>query len=385
MASNGNFHLNGLISVVESKKIRVALLAGGNSSEREVSLAGAREVEKALNKARYEVQRYDPAIDLARLVTDAGAGAIDVAFIILHGSLGEDGAIQGLLDLLAIPYQGSGVLGSALAMDKNLTKELYRQAGLKVPTWEMAVWADLADSNRLFKRLFERLSLPLVVKPVHQGSSLGISIVDGPGELLTALKRAFALDEQVMVEQFVVGRELAGGVLGNAELTALPIVEIIPGADFRFFNYQAKYQPGASREICPANLTPEINAEAQRVACLAHRVLRLRGYSRTDMILAEGGLYVLETNTIPGMTTTSLLPRAAAAYGLSFGALLDRLLALALEDVSASSRGFVTPTLPPQKRGHTIKPASRETGWEQDKVVRSASQGVGGMAGKSTS
>jgi len=318
--------------MTKQEKIRVALLAGGRSGEREVSLAGAAEVEKALDLTRYQVRRYDPATDLARLAADAAPGpdgcpGIDVAFILLHGPLGEDGTVQGFLDLLEIPYQGSGVLGSALAMDKDLAKQLYRLAGLRVPAWEMAVAADRDDP----RRLLARLPLPVVVKPVRQGSSLGMSIVDREEELVPALERAFAFDDQVMVEQFIRGRELTGGVLGNRELTALPIVEIIPNKTFRFFDYQAKYQPGASREICPAELPPEIAAEARRCACLAHRALRLRGYSRTDMILAADGLYILETNTIPGMTPTSLLPQAAAAAGLGFGALLDRLLELALE------------------------------------------------------
>lgn len=311
--------------MTQQAKIRVALLAGGKSGEREVSLAGAVGVEKALDHARYLVRRYDPATDLARLAAEADQ--IDVAFILLHGPLGEDGTVQGFLDLLDIPYQGSGVLGSALAMDKDLAKQLYRQAGLRVPAWEMAVPADQADPGRLLTDL----PLPLVVKPVRQGSSLGMSIVDQPEELAPALGRAFAFDQQVMVEQFIAGRELTGGVLGNAELTALPLVEIIPGENFRFFDYQAKYQPGASREICPAELDPEIAAQARDWACRAHRALRLKGYSRTDMILAADGLYVLETNTIPGMTPTSLLPQAAAAHGLPFGALLDRLIQLALE------------------------------------------------------
>lgn len=306
--------------------IEVALLAGGKSGEREVSLAGAAGVEKALAGSRYRLRRYDPATDLTRLAADAAT--IDVAFVLLHGTLGEDGTIQGFLDLLGIPYQGSGVLGSALAMDKDLAKELYRLAGLRVPAWEMAREADIAEP----RRLLALLSPPLVVKPVRQGSSLGMSIVDAEEELAPALATAFAHDSQVMVEQFVAGRELTGGVLGNDELTALPVVEIIPGEQYRFFDYQAKYQPGASREVCPAELPPAVAAQVQDWACRAHRVLRLKGYSRTDMILAADGLYVLETNTIPGMAPTSLFPQAAAAHGLDFGALLDHLLQLALED-----------------------------------------------------
>lgn len=312
--------------MTKQAKIEVALLAGGKSAEREVSLSGAAGVEKALAGSRYRLRRYDPATDLPRLAADAAS--IDVAFVLLHGTLGEDGTIQGFLDLLGIPYQGSGVLGSALAMDKDLAKELYRLAGLRVPAWEMARPADIAEPHRLLALL----SPPLVVKPVRQGSSLGMSIVDAEEELAPALETAFAHDDQVMVEQFVAGREVTGGVLGNDQLTALPVVEIIPGEQYRFFDYQAKYQPGASREVCPAELPPAVTAQVQEWACRAHRVLRLKGYSRTDMILAADGLYVLETNTIPGMTPTSLFPQAAAAHGLDFGALLDRLLQLALED-----------------------------------------------------
>lgn len=306
------------------KKIRLALIAGGKSGEREVSLAGANGVEKALNPEKYEVRRYDAATDLARLAADAGK--IDAAFVLLHGPLGEDGTMQGFLDLLGIPYQGAGVLGSALAMDKNLAKILYKQAGLTVAAWEMAEPEDQENPRRLLKHL----SLPVVIKPIRQGSSLGMSVARNEEELAQGLAKAFAFDSEVMVEEYVRGREITVGVLGNKEITALPIVEIIPGEEFAFFDYQAKYQPGASREVCPADLPPEVTAKAQEIALAAHRVLQLKGYSRTDMIVAGDSIYVLETNTIPGMTPTSLLPQAAAAHGLSFPALLDRLIELAL-------------------------------------------------------
>lgn len=307
------------------EKMRIALIAGGRSGEREVSLAGAGEVEKALDREKYAVRRYDPATDLARLAADAPS--LDMAFILLHGPLGEDGTMQGFLDLLGLPYQGSGVLGSAIAMDKNLAKILYRQAGLTVAPWEMACPEDATAPERLLAVL----SLPLVVKPIRQGSSLGMSIAHDRDSLAAGLEKAFAHDSKVMVEQYVRGREITGGVLGNRELEALPIVEIIPGEGHAFFDYQAKYQPGASREVCPADLPATVSAEAQRIALAAHRALQLEGYSRTDMIVAEDAIYVLETNTIPGMTPTSLLPQAAAAHGLPFPALLDRLIALALE------------------------------------------------------
>lgn len=306
------------------KKIKVALLAGGRSGEREVSLRGAEEVSKALDPEKYEVRRYDPATDIVKLAVDAHE--LDVAFILLHGILGEDGAVQGFLDLLDLPYQGSGVLGSALAMDKDLAKTIYRTNGLPTPDWLMAEPADAQNS-----RLIDQLGLPLVVKPVRQGSSIGMSIAHNAADLAAGINLAFEHDREVIVEQYLTGREITVGVLGNRELSALPLVEIIPGQEHPFFNYQAKYQAGASREICPADLEPEIAQTAQRYAIEAHKALKLRGYSRTDMIVNDRGTFLLETNTIPGMTPTSLLPQAAAAAGLSFAALLDRLLTLALE------------------------------------------------------
>lgn len=307
------------------KKLRLALLAGGKSGEREVSLKGAEEVAKALDPGKYEVRRYDPATDLALLATDADQ--LDAAFILLHGPFGEDGTVQGFLDLLNIPYQGSGVLGSAIAMDKNLAKVLYRNNGLKVPEWHMAGKEDIDSPGKILGDL----GLPLVIKPVNQGSSLGMTIARSEDEITEGLKKAFAIDHQVMVEEFIEGREITGGVLGNSELTPLPLVEIIPGDQYEFFDYEAKYQPGASTEICPAEIDEPLTIRAQQCALTAHRALQLQGYSRTDMIVSGDDIYVLETNTIPGMTSTSLLPQAAAAAGLDFGALLDRLIELAME------------------------------------------------------
>lgn len=307
-------------------KIQLALLAGGKSAERAVSLNGAREIERALDPDKYEVHRYDPATDLARLVMDAPK--LDVAFILLHGLFGEDGTVQGFLDLLGLPYQGSGVLGSALAMNKQIAKQMYQNAGLPVPESTLVTMADLENPDVI---LAEH-PLPLVIKPIHQGSSLGMSIARNRDDFIAGVRTAFQFDSEVMAEQYLPGREITVGVIGNTQLKALPLVEIIPGESHPFFNYEAKYQAGASKEICPAVVDPNLAEKAKEYGIRAHKSLHLRGYSRTDMIIHQDQLYLLETNTIPGMTPTSLLPQAAAAYGLPFAALLDELLELALED-----------------------------------------------------
>lgn len=309
-----------------SKKIQLALIAGGKSGERDVSLAGAKGIMAALDTEKYDVFQYDPATDLSKLAADAEK--LDVAFILLHGLLGEDGTMQGMLDLLGLPYQGSGVLGSAMAMDKDIAKKMYQVVGLPVADYYMAGPAD-SDTPQ---HISQKLGFPLVVKPIRQGSSLGMSLVHTDEELGAGIKLAFTYDDEVMVEQFVKGREITVGVIGNDEVVPLPLVEIIPGEDFSFFDYTAKYTPGATTEICPADVDGEVWRKAQEYGVVAHKALKLRGYSRTDMIFNEAGdLFVIETNTIPGMTPTSLLPQAAKEYGLDFSALLDRLLELAME------------------------------------------------------
>jgi D-alanine-D-alanine ligase len=306
-------------------KLRLALIAGGKSSEREVSLKSGSQVFQALNKDKYDIRRYDPLADLERLVREAGE--LDAALIIMHGRGGEDGSMQGLLDLLEIPYQGSGVLASALAMNKELSKAVYQLAGLQVPA-ALAFHRHKAPSPQ---EIQAKLGLPVVIKPVNEGSSIGISKAPTFEALKTGLAAAFALDNRVLVEEFIQGTEVTGGVLGNAKLQALPLVEIIPTDKYDFFDYEAKYLPGASHEICPARLAPEMTKRAQECALIAHQALGCRGYSRTDMMIREQDIYVLETNTIPGMTATSLFPQGAKAAGIEFPDLLDTLIALARE------------------------------------------------------
>ena len=308
-----------------TKKLTIALLSGGVSSEREVSLNSGRQVYEALDKDKYNVLRYDPQSDLPRLIAEAPG--IDAALIILHGAYGEDGTVQGLLDLLGIPYQGSGVLGSAVAMNKLAAKRLYQQAGLPIPDFIIA----RRGSRLEHEDAVQRLGLPLVVKPVVGGSSVGVTIVRSPQELDCALETAYVHDPCALIETCIQGTEITGGVIGNDDLEALPIIEIIPDSNHPFFTYEAKYKAGATQEICPARIDAELTAKAQRLAMEAHRTLFCRGYSRTDMMLRERDIFILETNTIPGMTATSLLPQAAQKAGMDFGRLLDRLIALSLE------------------------------------------------------
>jgi len=307
------------------KKLCLALLSGGTSPERAVSLNGGDMVFAALDKSRYDILRIDPKDDLALLV--AKAREIDVAFVLLHGANGEDGTIQGLLDLLGIPYQGTGVLGSALAMNKLAAKRMYIQQGLPVPDYAVCSRADMGR----VEQMGEGIGYPIVVKPVVGGSSVGMSIVDEPGNLALALEKALEQDETVLLERCIQGMEITGAVLGNRELVALPLVEIVPGGEHKFFDYEAKYQPGASQEICPARLSRELTQSAQALAKACHKALFCKGYSRTDMMVDKDGIWILETNTIPGMAPTSLLPQAAKQAGISFSALLDRLIDLALE------------------------------------------------------
>ncbi len=306
-------------------KKTIALLCGGISSEREVSLKSGEQVLQSLDKSKYEVRRYDTQIDLPRLVAEAKQ--IDAALIILHGPYGEDGTVQGLLELLDIPYQGAGVLGSALAMNKLAAKQLYERAGIPVPPYVVARRNDAVSAEQLV----QRLGLPLVVKPAVGGSSIGMSIVRAADQIPQALTKAFDQDGTILVESYIKGIEITAGVLGNDNLEALPLIEIVPDAKHEFFDYVAKYTAGATQEICPARISPALTEKAQSYARMAHQALFCKGYSRTDMMLRGDDIFVLETNTIPGMTRTSLLPQAAQVAGISFSQLLDRLIELGIQ------------------------------------------------------
>ena len=311
-------------------KIRVAVVAGGWSSEREVSLSSGRTVVDHLPRDKYVVIFYDPLTELDTLIRDKGR--IDVAFPVLHGRFGEDGCIQGLLRILGIPFVGSSVLASALAMNKKVAKEMYKAVGLDVPKDILVRNGDPLDPERIIAELGERV----MVKPAVEGSSYGISLCQGEQEIRAGIERALELDDEVLVEEYLAGSEVTCCVLGRRELEVLPLIEIRPGPSYPFFTYEAKYEPGASEEICPAPLDQDTWERVVDMGKAAHRALRCRVWSRTDMIISDNRIAVLETNTIPGMTPNSLFPKAAKAAGISLSELVDKLVQLALEESADS-------------------------------------------------
>jgi D-alanine-D-alanine ligase len=317
-----------------TKKITVALLSGGISTERKVSIKSGNQVFKALDKSKYDILRYDPKTDIARLIADAAN--IDVALIILHGNYGEDGTVQGMLDLLKIPYQGSGTLGSSVAMNKLASKRLYEHACIPVPAYLSFQSSDAINPNECI----EKLGLPMVVKPVTGGSSIGMTIAKTRRTLTSAIKKAFLYGDTILIEEYIKGTEITGGVIGNHTMESLPIVEIVPSRKHAFFDYEAKYLKGESLEICPARISQDIARKAKDLAVKSHRALFCNGYSRTDMMIRGEDIFVLETNTIPGMTPVSLLPLAAKTAGMNFTQLLDRLIELALEQKKKTKRSI---------------------------------------------
>ncbi len=335
--------------------MNVTILLGGTSSERDVSLASGLRIAHALRQTGHAVTCVDPALgELPRseedslrtagvvkrepptrealqamaqrsLVTTLGAMPAvrnaDVVFIALHGGDGEDGTVQAILDLARVPYTGSGHLASALAMDKDLSKRLFRAAGVPTADWIMTGPAASLTADEVEKAL----GFPVVVKPSKEGSTVGLSVVKEAGQLTGAIAEAALYDVEVMVERFVAGRELTVGVLGDH---AMPVGEIIPKHEI--YDYECKYTPGMAVEEFPAKLSPALSAETQRLAVLAYRALKLDGCARIDFRMTAGEeLFCLEANTLPGMTATSLIPQAAAAEGIDFSTFCDRIVALA--------------------------------------------------------
>jgi D-alanine-D-alanine ligase len=330
--------------------MRVTVLTGGTSAERDVALASAVQVIGALRSRGHEVavvdtaRGYIPETDesallsatvgtqpppssqlqalergllLSGLANLAAVRDADVLFLALHGGRGEDGTLQTLLEMVGVPYTGSGRLGSAMAMDKDISKRLFEKAGVPTAPWVMAPAAR--------DRVERDFGWPVVVKPSKQGSTVGLTVVKAAGEFEDALILAREYDDEVMIEQFVPGRELTVGIL---EGRALAIGEIIPRHEI--FDYECKYTPGMSQEIFPADLSHGISKECARLGLLAHEALKLGGYSRVDFRLTPAGdLFCLEVNTLPGMTATSLLPQSARAVGIEFPELCERICKVA--------------------------------------------------------
>jgi D-alanine-D-alanine ligase len=306
--------------------MRVAVLAGGRSLERQVSLRSGARVEDALTSVGHEVTPIDPGGDLVRRLKHERP---DVAFIALHGPGGEDGTVQELLEILGVPYTGPGVAACVRCMDKVVAKHEMRQAEVATPDWvafNATAFRELGAADAL-EEIEAQLGFPLVVKPAAQGSSLGVKFAPSRDEVPEALVAAFSYDDRVLLERYVRGRELAVGVL---DTEPLPIVEAIPKQE-DFFNFEARYEIGRTTYVCPAELAAAETDAVHQAARLTYETLGCSGFARVDLMLGEDGMaQVLEVNAIPGLTDTSLFPQAAEAAGLSFEDLVARIVELAL-------------------------------------------------------
>ena len=310
---------------------RVAVLKGGRSLEREVSLRSGARVEDALQRLGHDVVSIDVGGDLVARLRDSHP---DVAFVALHGRDGEDGTVQEILELLDVPYTGSGVSACIRCMDKVLAKHAMRDAGIPTPdfyAFNETAFKELGAGGAL-PEIEERLEFPIVVKPAAQGSALGIKFARSAADVPAALVAAFSYDSKVLLERHVEGRDLAVSVVDLDDgPTALPVVEAVPrGEDF--YDFEARYEIGRSEFVCPADIAETTAGEAQRLALEVYRLLGCAGFARVDLMLdrESEALTVLETNAIPGLTETSLLPQAAEAAGLGFDELVGRLVELAL-------------------------------------------------------
>jgi D-alanine-D-alanine ligase len=317
---------------------RVAVLKGGRSLEREVSLRSGARVQDALERLGHEVLAIDVGGDLVQRLR---AERPDVAFVALHGRDGEDGTVQELLELLDVPYTGSGVSACIRCMDKVLAKHAMRDAGLPTPdfyAFNETAFKELGAAGAL-PEIEARLEFPIVVKPAAQGSALGIKFAATPTDVPAALVAAFSYDRKVLLERHVDGRDLAVSVVDLAEgPVALPVVEAVPQGE-PFYDFEARYEIGRSEFVCPADLPPDVGAEAHRLALEIYELLGCSGFARVDLMAERetNRLTVLEANAIPGLTETSLLPLAAEAHGLAFDAFVERVLALAFERTGAAT------------------------------------------------
>jgi D-alanine-D-alanine ligase len=311
----------------------VAVLKGGRSFERQVSLRSGARVQDSLERLGHQVAPVDAGVDLVRQLRDAEP---DVAFVALHGQGGEDGTVQELLEIAGIPYTGSGVLACTRAADKVLAKHLMLEAGIPTPpffAFGETAFRELGAAEAL-PAIEERLEFPIVVKPASGGSALGIRFARTAADVPGALVSAFSYDSRVLLERYVPGRDLAVSVLGDE---ALPVVEAIPREE-DFYDFEARYEIGRTDFACPAELPGDAAERAQELALKTFRLLGCKGFARVDLMLDEAGdAWVLETNAIPGLTETSLLPQAAEAAGIGFDQLVERVLELALVDGQRST------------------------------------------------
>lgn len=341
-----------------NKKINVIILTGGPSTEHEVSINTGKVIWGALDKNKYNVRpividnkgKWLPPAESVKLLASGAVAAeknastreitiseiksrakADVVFIAMHGKYGEDGTVQGLLEAAGIPYTGSGVLASALAMDKVRSSEIFAAHGIKVPAFVSYDARDWKNGRELIlEDISCKIGIPCVVKPPCGGSSVGITIVKDKKNLPRAINKALAMENRVMIQKFIAGSEVTCAVLDDGKNPlALSPTQIIPKSS-EFFDYKAKYTTGASEEITPPRLPSGIIKRIQLIALAAHKILGCAGMSRTDMIVSGEKIYVLETNTIPGMTSTSLLPQAAKVAGISLPELLDKIIESAI-------------------------------------------------------
>ena len=314
----------------ELTQYRVAVLSGGWSDERDISMSSGRACRQALREAGFITVELLDIAD-AHFVEYLSTGGYDVAFIALHGRYGEDGCIQGLLEVLHIPYTFSGVLSSALSADKERAKDICRAAGIPVPSGvTLTPGSEPTDDD--LDTIVDKMGLPLFVKPVSNGSSFGISRVNERGGLAAAVRKAESKGDRVLVEECVSGVEITVPVIGNDEPRALPIIEI--ALDSEFYDLKVKYEPASLHHIIPARLDETVYKRAEELGIAAYKALGCRGVSRTDFIVKDDGTPVmLETNSIPGMTDRSLLPDAARHAGIEFSELCTLFVQWALEDV----------------------------------------------------
>ncbi|MYL32718.1 D-alanine--D-alanine ligase [Pontibacillus yanchengensis] len=309
--------------------MKIAVLYGGISGEREVSLSTGKGIIKALEYNGHDVSGIDFHPEQIHEILDLD---VDIVFIGLHGKHGEDGRIQGLLDMLGVPYVGSGVLASSLAMDKSKAKQIFHQNGLQTAQSISLPVQSGKNPQTMVEEVKQALTLPLVIKPNQEGSTLGLTIVKTEDQLLPAIKEAIKCDSVILAEEYVVGREVTVAVMGTqGNEKALPVIEIIPKNDY--YDYESKYTPGGSEHVCPAEVSKDITTILQRDAVLAHQLLGCNTYSRVDFIISNDGKpIILEVNTLPGMTPTSLFPDAANVMGMSYEQMVEEFVCISLQD-----------------------------------------------------